>query len=304
MPEAQAAIHALTEAVPTAGNTIAASITNANIVEPNDRIATPRATDLVTHFTATGGLTSSVEPGTAPICHNYAQIMAESADVEALRLGSVPYDAALALQRERRLAVERGTAREAVFLLQHPPVFTLGRNASESNLLLSREALAKLGVAVVETDRGGDVTYHGPGQLVAYPIIHLDRRSMSIRGYLRTLEQAIIETLAGFGITAGRVDGFTGVWVAGAKVAAIGIAVHHGISFHGVAINVDPNMDHWRLIVPCGIPDKPVTSLAALLGEAPRMREVEDAFAAALDRALTAAALPHGSKTESFRLHG
>jgi lipoate-protein ligase B len=207
-------------------------------------------------------------------------------EFEVLRLGEMPYAAALAKQREWHLAVERGDAPEALFLLQHPPVFTLGRNAAESNLLLSRDALANLGIDVAATDRGGDVTYHGPGQLVAYPIVHLDRRGLGIRQYLRALERAIIETLAHFGISGGRLEGFTGVWVDGAKVAAIGIAVHRGVSYHGIAINVDPNMDHWRMIVPCGIPDKPVTSLAALLGQAPPIWDVEDAFAAALNRAL------------------
>ena len=216
------------------------------------------------------------------------------ADVEILRLGVVSYDAALTLQRQRRLAVERGECAESIILLEHPAVVTLGRNASESNLLLSRDALAGVGVDIVETDRGGDVTYHGPGQLVAYPILHLDRRGLTIRGYLRLLEQSIIDTLAEFRISACRMEGFTGVWVDGAKVAAIGIAVHHGVSYHGIAINVDTNIDHWRFIVPCGIPDKPVTSMRQILGNAPAMRDIEDALIAALWRTLSEVSAPAG----------
>ena len=208
--------------------------------------------------------------------------MCDSPEIDIIHPGVVPYATALGLQRERRLAIECGTLSEALFLLEHPPVFTLGRNASESHLLHSRDSLAKLGVDVVETDRGGDVTYHGPGQLVAYPILHLERRGLAIRQYLRLLEQAIIGTLADFDIAGGRMEGFTGVWVKGAKVAAVGIAVHRGVSYHGIAINVRPSMDHWHMIVPCGIPDKPVTSIAEILGRAPAMREVEDAFSRAL----------------------
>lgn len=207
--------------------------------------------------------------------------------MEIIQLGrSDSYPTSLAAQRTRRDAVESGAAPEAVLLLEHAPVFTLGRNASEANLLHSRAALAALGIDVVPVDRGGDVTYHGPGQLVAYPIVHLDRRRIGIRQYLRLLERAIIEALASFGIEAGCMEGFTGVWVDGAKVAAIGIAVHHGVAYHGIAINVDPDMAHWQLIVPCGIPDKPVTSLKLLLGHAPPMDRVADAFVTALERAL------------------
>ncbi len=217
-----------------------------------------------------------------------------AAPIDIVNLGpAIPYRAGLEAQRARRDAVEAGRAAEAVLLLEHAPVFTLGRNASESNLLRSRDALARLGIDVVEVDRGGDVTYHGPGQLVAYPILHLDHRGLGIRQYLRLLEQAIIDALAEFGLAGERMDGFTGVWVNGAKVAAIGIAVHRGVAYHGIAINVDPDMAHWALIVPCGIPDKPVTSLAMLLGAPPPMREVEAAFVGALTRRLdTESAVP------------
>lgn len=197
--------------------------------------------------------------------------------IDAIRLpGLVPYGEALQLQDERRIAVEEMRASEAVFLLQHSPVITLGRNAHETNLLHSREALATMDVDVCETNRGGDVTYHGPGQLVVYPILNLQLRQPSIRWYLRALEEVLIRTLGHFGLAGERVEGFTGVWVRGAKVAAIGVGVHNWVTFHGLALNVDPNMDHFGLIIPCGIADKPVSSLAALLGNAPDLEEVTE----------------------------
>ena len=150
------------------------------------------------------------------------------------------------------------------------------RNADESNLLQNRGQLAKMGIEVCEVDRGGDVTYHGPGQLVAYPILDLRHWKKSVSWYLRELEQVLIDLLGAYGIEGGRVEGLTGVWVDGAKVAAIGVGVHRWVTYHGIALNVDPNMDHWGLIVPCGIPDKPVTSLRQLLGQAPKFSQVVD----------------------------
>lgn len=210
-----------------------------------------------------------------------------------MRLGSgIPYSDALAFQRTRRAAVESGNAPEAIVLLEHSPVITLGRNAHASNVLLPLELLAQRGIVIAETDRGGDVTYHGPGQLVAYPIIHIERRGLSITGYLRLLEQAVIDTLAAFGVIGERLAGYTGVWVNGAKVAAIGIGVHRGVTFHGTAINVAPDMTHWQLIVPCGIADKPVTSLKELLGTAPPIAEVGESFVRAFTAALSSTPIP------------
>lgn len=199
--------------------------------------------------------------------------------IEIIRLpGFVPYEDALRLQYERRAAIETGKSPNALFLLEHAPVITLGRSAHEDNLLLPREELARRGIAVCDADRGGDVTYHGPGQLVAYPILNLTLWNPSIRWYLRTLEEMLIRQLARYGLDAGRMDGLTGVWVHGAKVAAIGVGVHNWVTFHGIALNVNPDMDHFRYIVPCGIGDKPVTSLAALLGVPPPMSRVMDDF--------------------------
>lgn len=199
--------------------------------------------------------------------------------IESIRLpGRTPYAQGLALQRERRLAVEAGEANNALFLLEHEAVFTLGRNFEEENLLLTEDALAARGITVSKADRGGDVTYHGPGQLVAYPVLNLREWKLSIRWYLRSLEQVLINQLAGYGLKGERVDGFTGVWVDGAKVAAIGIGIHDWVTYHGIALNVDPDMSHFGLIVPCGIRDKPVTSLRQLLGSTPAMDTVANDF--------------------------
>lgn len=206
-----------------------------------------------------------------------------TAELEIIRLpGLVPYGEAMRVQGARRDAVEQGNGREAVFLLEHAPVITLGRRWRAENLLRPREAYDEVGIEVCETDRGGDVTYHGPGQFVAYPVLRLDgrpQRKSSIPWYLRALEEVLIGQLAGYGLEAGRRAGFTGVWVGGGKIAAIGVRIHNWTTSHGIALNVDPHMGHFGLIVPCGIADKPVTSLKALLGEkAPDMAAVMDDF--------------------------
>ncbi len=195
--------------------------------------------------------------------------------------GLTSYADGFALQDRTRKEVESGDVPSTLLLLEHSPVITLGRNAHESNLLESRSAFKTMGIDVVETDRGGDVTYHGPGQLVAYPVINLANWKPSVGWYLRRLEETLIRTLNGYGLRSERVEGMTGVWVNGAKVAAVGVGVRNWITFHGIALNVDPNMEHFGLIVPCGIADKPVTSLRALLGDAaPDMASVSEAYAA------------------------
>lgn len=192
----------------------------------------------------------------------------------------VPYAEALRLQIARRDAVEQNLQSNALFLLEHPPVITLGRNTHPKHILHSPEELARIGVDIQEAGRGGDVTYHGPGQLVAYPILDLQRWKPSISWYLRSLEEVIIRLLGEYGIEGKRMEGFTGVWVDGAKVAAVGVGIHHWVTFHGTALNVAPDMTHFGLIVPCGISDKPVTSLTQLLGFVPPMCEVSDRFEA------------------------
>jgi len=151
-------------------------------------------------------------------------------------------------------------------LLEHPPVFTIGRRGGSDHLLVSKEVLSQEGIALFETSRGGDITYHGPGQLVGYPILDLRRHGQDLHGYLRRLEEVLILTLGEYGIAAGRLPGYTGVWVGDEKVAAIGVAVKRWVTMHGFALNINPQMRHFSMIVPCGIRDHGVTSLSRLLG--------------------------------------
>jgi lipoyl(octanoyl) transferase len=195
------------------------------------------------------------------------------------RLGLVPYDDALVLQQ--RLVEDRRQDRipDQLLLLQHPPVITLGVNArrSREHVRATDQALADEGVALFETGRGGDVTYHGPGQLVGYPILDLKPDRCDVRRYVRDLEAVLIAVAAAFGVHAGRVAGLTGVWVGDAKLAAIGVRISRWITSHGFAFNVSTNLDHFNLIVPCGIADRGVTSLARLLGREVPLGEVERA---------------------------
>ena len=192
--------------------------------------------------------------------------------------GPVPYGDAFEIQRARRDAVERGEAPDTVFLLEHAPVITLGRKADAAHVLASPEKLAELGVALCPSDRGGDVTYHGPGQMVAYPILDLRRRRCSVQWYLRSLEEALIRLLADYDIMAERLEGHTGVWVGNEKIAAVGVGIRQWVTFHGAALNVAPDWGHWSLIVPCGIRDRGLASMERLLGHTPPMAEVMDRF--------------------------
>ncbi len=192
--------------------------------------------------------------------------------------GFSDYASAHARQLALREAVARGDSPDTVLLLEHAPVITLGRRADPSHVVATPEKLQDLGIKTLPVDRGGDVTYHGPGQMVAYPILNLNQRKPSVGWYLRSVEQVVINLLAEYGLVGERLEGFTGVWVGGAKVAAIGVGVHQWVTFHGVALNVNPDMGHWGCIIPCGIADKPVTSLAALMGEAPGMAEMMEGF--------------------------
>lgn len=182
--------------------------------------------------------------------------------IESQWLGEVPYLEALQLQQkmvEQRLANE---IPDTVLLLTHPPVITLGRGAKESNLLISREEFARRNIQVVEIDRGGDVTYHGPGQLVIYPILNLANYKMDLHWYLRTLEEAVIQTIAEFGVVGSRFPPHTGVWVGEKKIAAIGIKVKRWVTSHGIGLNVTIDPVDFGVIVPCGIRDYGVTSLS------------------------------------------
>jgi lipoyl(octanoyl) transferase len=224
-------------------------------------------------------------------------------------LGLLDYEQALTLQRERNQAVIDGKADPVVLLVEHPPVITLTRRA-RPNLLADDARLAELGVETAETDRGGDITYHGPGQLVVYPILKLGDFGLNLSSYMRLLERAVIDTIATWGITGHAECGATGVWVDPnalapspsegegwgegvacdkqgsstnttntAKICAMGVRIRKNTTLHGLALNVALDMSHFDLIVPCGLEGRPVTSLRQLLGdECPNMAQVKDVF--------------------------
>lgn len=178
-------------------------------------------------------------------------------------LGRMSYGEALAIQH--RIASERkeGRGSDHLLFVEHPHVLTMGRNGHEENVLAPESLLRAEGIERFDTDRGGDVTYHGPGQLVAYPIIDLREWKRDVGAFARGLEQVMIDTLRDFGIVAGRVAKCTGVWVGDAKIGAIGVHLSRWVSTHGLALNVSPNLSYFGYIVPCGLA-KPVTSMAAL----------------------------------------
>jgi len=191
-------------------------------------------------------------------------------------LGVCPYATALALQDELVARRSAGEIDDQLLLLEHSPVYTLGRGADAEDL---RGADQVLGVPVFRVGRGGGVTFHGPGQLIAYPIIMLRRGGRDVHGYVRTLEAVLIGVCADFGIAAERRAGLTGVWVGGAKIASIGIGVRRWTTFHGVALNVSTDLRFFTHIVPCRMPDVRMTSMAVELGVAPPMETVRARFA-------------------------
>jgi len=199
--------------------------------------------------------------------------------LETCFLDRVSYREGREIQEERVRAIRAGHADDTLFLLEHDPVITLGRSAERANIVSGEAELEALGIAVEDSSRGGDVTYHGPGQLVGYPILDLARHGKDLARYVRGLETAIIRVLADYGITGRPVAGRTGVWVENEKVAAIGIHVTKWITMHGFALNVTTDLDHFKTIVPCGIRDAGVTSLERLLGRRSSLEEVARRFA-------------------------
>jgi lipoyl(octanoyl) transferase len=196
----------------------------------------------------------------------------------ALReLGRMEYGAALELQRELVAQRKQGLIDDQLLLLEHSHVITMGRNGHMDNLLANDYVLDRAGIGFFPTDRGGDVTYHGPGQLVGYPILSLTEWKRDVRAYVRAVEQVLIDTLGDYGITAGRIDGMTGVWVDGSKVAAIGVHISRWVTSHGFALNVDTDLTYFQYIVPCGL-TKPVTSMAKL-GVRATLKEVTQVLA-------------------------
>ena len=223
-------------------------------------------------MTATGRIEVATAPDTAPVA---TERVDAPTPLVVRRLGIVPYAEALALQADlvrRRRAGEIG---DRLLLLEHPHVITLGTGADLEHVLATESERLLLGIELHETGRGGDVTYHGPGQLVGYPIVALPEDRRDLHRYVRDLEAVLIRALAGYGIDARREDGLTGVWTDAGKIAAIGVRVSSGwITSHGFALNVAPRLDYFGAIVPCGIRGREVTSMEAMLGAAPDMAEV------------------------------
>lgn len=195
--------------------------------------------------------------------------------VEWCFLGSVPYDDGVRLQGEVRRVLKDGDGPERLLLLEHPPVFTLGRNASDGEITADAEWLAERGIAVHETDRGGQATYHGPGQLVGYPILNLSPDRRDVRRYVGDLCEVLVRTLAELGVEAApRPSPHVGVWVGEEKIVSLGVHLSRWITTHGFALNVTTDLDHFSLIVPCGIRTRGVTSVARLLGREVTLEEM------------------------------
>ncbi|MEE8283248.1 MAG: lipoyl(octanoyl) transferase LipB [candidate division NC10 bacterium] len=186
-------------------------------------------------------------------------------ECEAYWIGRVEYGEALELQRQRASARIRGEVEDCLLLGEHPPVITLGRGAKREHLRVEERVVKARGVEVWEIERGGDVTFHGPGQLVGYPIVDLTRHGKDLHLYMRKLEEVLIRTLLLYGIQGERRSGETGVWIEGAKIASIGVHVSRWVSWHGFALNVSTDLSAFDLIVPCGLSDIRMTSMASVL---------------------------------------
>ena len=217
--------------------------------------------------------------------------MSATQEIIFCRMGRLEYNAAWALQQELQAKLIRNKRSDApiniphvCLLVEHPPVFTLGKSGDESNLIASKQELEAAGATFVKIDRGGDITYHGPGQIVGYPILDLDRFYTDIHRYLRDLEEVIIQSCATFGISADRFDGRTGVWItepsgSERKICAMGIRCSRWVTMHGFALNVATEIDHFSMIVPCGIQDRGVTSMEMELLQTIDRSEVESEIA-------------------------
>ncbi len=208
---------------------------------------------------------------------------ARARSLQVFRLGRVEYADGLLLQQQLARARREGSVGDTLLLLEHPPTITLGRGAKAAHVLASAEELTRRGVAVYPTDRGGDVTYHGPGQLVGYPILDLAGARADVRAYVRSLEEGLIQGLGSFGLRAGRMPRWPGVWMGeegrdARKIAALGVHIARWITTHGFALNVSPALEDFDLILPCGIAEAGVTSMARELGQPPSWEAVQSAL--------------------------
>ena len=191
------------------------------------------------------------------------------------KLGCVAYGPAHELQKARHRAVVEERCDDTLFLLEHPPVITTGKNTGDGNILVSRESLSEKGIELFASGRGGDVTYHAPGQIVGYPILKLQDGEKDVRKYVWNLEEVLIRSAADFGVVADRVEGLRGIWVGNYKLAAIGVRLSRWTTMHGFAINVSTDLRGFDLIVPCGLEGRGVTSLEKLCGKVLPIQEVE-----------------------------
>ena len=213
---------------------------------------------------------------------SYATTLPRNHAFHVIHAGRIEYLAAWEWQRDLVRQRSAGAIGDTLLLIEHPHTYTLGRSTKDGHLLITPEQLVEQGITLVESDRGGDITYHGPDQLVGYPILKLSQHGGDLLRYLRLLEETLIVALASYGVTAGRIAGLTGVWVDDAKIAAIGVKLSaSGVTQHGFALNVATDLRYFQQIIPCGIADKDVTSLKQLLGSAPPRAEVEQRVAAA-----------------------
>ncbi len=192
-----------------------------------------------------------------------------------LDLGLIQYAPAFAIQGQILQARLDGQLAPTVILQENLPVFTIGRSGSHDNILSSPEDLEQRGIEVLEVNRGGDITYHGPGQLIVCPLLYLGDIGINANQYLHQLEDVLIELLARFDIPTGKKKGYPGVWRKEAKIAAVGIAVKHGYTFHGFSLNVNPELEAFNMINPCGVRKMPVTSIRQVLGQSPPMAQIK-----------------------------
>ena len=209
-------------------------------------------------------------------------------------LGSVDYRAAWDLQLQHVESLKQEGGQDCLFFVEHPHVVTFGRNGKDENLLVSKDRLHQLGIQYHETDRGGDVTYHGPGQLVCYPVMDLKRWRRDVGAYLRALEEVLILTLADYGLEGRRDPSATGVWVGDAKIAAMGVHLSRWVTSHGFALNVTTDLDYFRYIVPCGL-TRPVTSMEQLLGQSPDVHQLQTRILERFGTVFRRAMIPSGS---------
>lgn len=204
--------------------------------------------------------------------------MTDSLVCQIKNLGLVDYEEGLKLQQAFLVARTQNLIHDTLFFLEHPHVITLGRNAKSTNIVTPKEILEKMGVGLYETGRGGDVTYHGLGQVVGYPIINLSPDRCDVHRYVRDLEEVMIRAASDFGVKADRIKGLTGIWVGQEKLAAIGVRISRWVTMHGFAFNVNTDLNYFKLIVPCGISDRGVTSLEKLLGQPIPLQKVRESL--------------------------